>query len=380
MNRLALRMLFGDHAKYLMLVSGITFATILMAQGTALFFGLMSWTYAPLRNIRVPVWVADPLVEQVNDQKPLRDAEVNRVRSVDGVAWAVPLYQGNTQARLLNGTSKLITLTGLDSTTLIGAPAVLLAGRLEDLRLPSSVIVDEYGAEILGEALGRPLVVGDVFEVNDREARVVGLCQAHRAFTGGPFVYTTYDRVVSDYAPPQRKLLSFVLAGPAPGVTPEEMAARIRAETGLGAFTGEQLQWATVRWYVKNTGIPINVGTIVLIGFFIGTAISGQTFYSFVLENLRNLGALKAMGTGTATLCRMLIIQSLAVGLVGYGVGFGAVTLLGRAALRIGKVPFFMTWHIPAAVLCAVLFICTLAALLGILKIARLEPAIVFRS
>ena len=380
MNRLALRMLFGDHAKYLMLISGITFATILMAQGASLFCGLMSWTFAPLRNINVPVWVADPRVEQVNDNKPLRDTEVNRVRSVDGVAWAVPLYQGNSQARLFNGESKLITLVGLDPGTLIGAPAILVTGQLEDLRLPNTVIVDEYAVERLSEGLGRPLAVGDVFEINDHEARIVGICQAYRSFTGGPFIYTTYDRAVSDYVPPQRKLLSFVLAGPAPGVTPAEMAARIHAETGLGAFTEKEFMWSTVWWYVRNTGIPINVGTIVMIGFVIGTAISGQTFYSFVLENLRNLGALKAMGTDTATLCRMLVFQSLTVGLIGYGVGLGVVSLLGRAALHIGKVPFLMLWQIPAGVLCAVLFICTLASLLGILKVARLEPAIVFRS
>ncbi|MBC8011289.1 MAG: ABC transporter permease [Burkholderiales bacterium] len=380
MNRLALRMLLGDHAKYLMLVSGITFATILMAQGAALFLGLMSWTFAPLRNIHAPVWVADPLVEQVNDNKPLRDTDVNRVRSVDGVAWAVPLYQGTTQARLFNGTSKLITLTGLDATTLIGAPTVLLKGRLEDLRLPHTVIVDEYAVEVLGEVLGRPLVVGDTFEINDHEARVVGICEAHRAFTGGAFVYTTYERAVSEYVPPQRKLLSFVLAGPAPGVSATDIAARIRAETGLGAFTTGELQWSTVWWYVHNTGIPINVGTIVMIGFLIGTAISGQTFYSFVLENIRNLGALKAMGTSTATLCRMLVLQSFAVGLMGYGIGMGVVALLGRGALHLGKVPFLLTWHIPAGVLCAVLFICALASLIGILKVGRLEPAIVFRS
>ena len=373
-------MLFGDHAKYLMLISGITFATILMAQGASLFCGLMSWTFAPLRNINVPVWVADPRVEQVNDNKPLRDTEVNRVRSVDGVAWAVPLYQGNSQALLFNGSSKLITLVGLDSGTLIGAPATLVAGRLEDLRLPNTVIIDEYAVERLSEGLGRPLTIGDVFEINDHEARIVGICQAYRSFTGGPFVYTIYNRAVSDYVPPQRKLLSFVLAGPAPGVTPAEMAARIRAATGLGAFTNDEFMWSTVWWYVRNTGIPINVGTIVLIGFVIGTAISGQTFYSFVLENLRNLGALKAMGTDTSTLCRMLVLQSLTVGLIGYSVGLGVVSLLGRIALHIGKVPFLMTWHIPAGVLCAVLFICTLASLLGILKVARLEPAIVFRS
>ena len=86
------------------------------------------------------------------------------------------------------------------------------------------------------------------------------------------------------------------------------------------------------------------------------------------------------MGAGTGTLCRMLVLQSLAVGLIGYGVGLLVVSLLGRAAIASGKVPFLLTWHIPAGVLVAVVFICSLASLIGILKVARLEPAIVFRN
>lgn len=380
MNRLALRMLFGDRAKYLMLISGITFATILMTQGISLFFGVMSWTFASVRNVRAPVWVADPLVEQVSDNQPLRDIEVQRIRSVDGVAWAVPLYHRNTQARLPGGASKLITLVGVDSGSFIGAPTELVSGQLSDLHLPSTVLVDEYGAELLGASLGRPLQFGDHFEINDREARVVGICKAVRSFTGGPYVYTTYDRAASDYTPAQRRVLSFVLAGPVDGVSDAALARRIESATGLGAFTGTELMRATVLWYVRNTGIPYNVGMIVAIGFFIGIAISGQTFYSFVLENLRHLGALKAMGTATGTLCRMLLLQAFTVGLIGYGVGLGVIALMGRAALRVGDIPFLITWHIPVGTLVAVLFISALAALIGIVRVARVEPAIVFRS
>lgn len=379
MLRLALKMLLGDHAKYLMLISGITFATILMTQGAALFCGLMSWTSSTLRNVRSEIWVADPKVEQVGDMKPLRDTDVNRVRSVEGVAWAAPIYQGNLQARLSDGASKLITLIGIDATTLAGAPVEMVQGSLDDLRLPNTVVVDEFGVERLGLAPDRPLRVGDVFELNDREARVVGVCKAVRSFTGGPYVYTTYDRAVQ-YSPPQRKMLSFVIAAPAAGLSAAEVSARIARETGLRAYTENEFMWSTIWWYVVNTGIPINVGLIVGIGFFVGIAISGQTFYSFVLENTRNLGALRAMGTSTPRLCAMLVLQSLAVGLVGYGIGLGVVTLLGHAALRLGKVPFLLLWQIPVGSGVAVLCICVFSALLGIVRIARLEPATVFRS
>lgn len=379
MYRLALKMLFGDHAKYLMLVSGITFSTLLMAQGAALFCGIMSWTFATVRNARAEIWIADPKVEQANDTKPLRDTDVNRVRSVAHVAWAAPLYSGTIQARLFDGSFKLIQLVGIDATTFAGAPVKMIRGNLEDLRLPNTVIIDEYGVERLSEGRPRPVDLGDTFEINDREARIVGICRAHRSFFGGPYVFTTYDRAVQ-YAPSQRKMLSFILAAPQPGQDAHRVAHEIERTTGLRAFTESEFMWSTMWWYVKNTGIPINVGTLVLLGFVVGTVISGQTFYSFVHENTRNLGALKAMGAGNVTLCLMLILQSLAVGFIGYGVGLGGVALLGHLALSLGKVPFLLLWQIPAIVGVAVFVICTLSALLGIARIARLEPAIVFRG
>ena len=98
--RLALKMLFGDRAKYAMLVCGLSFCALLMSQQCSVFCGLLLWTTATLRNVRAPVWVADAKVEQVNEAVPLREVEVERVRSVHGVEWAVPLYWGILQARL----------------------------------------------------------------------------------------------------------------------------------------------------------------------------------------------------------------------------------------------------------------------------------------
>lgn len=378
MISIALKMLFGDRGKYVMLLSGITFATLLMTQGMSLFCGMMTWTYSTIRNVRAPIWVTDPKVEQCNDSKPLRDTDTTRVRSIDGVAWAVPLYQGVCMTRLIDGSSKLVTLIGLDNNTLVGAPTKIVAGKLDDLRMPNTVIIDEFGIERLSEKRSRPIGIGDVFEINDHEARIVGICKSYRSFTGGPYVFTTYDRAVQ-YAPNQRKMLSFILVSPQPGIADEVLARRITAQTGLSAFTHREFMWSTIMWYVKNTGIPINVGTIVIIGFLIGAAISGQTFYSFVLENMRHFAALRAMGLSSGTLCGMLMIQALVVGFIGYGVGLGLVTVLGNNLLRLGRVPFLLLWQTTAIVGTAVLVIVIISALIGIARVARLEPAIVFR-
>ena len=377
MLRLALKMLFGDRAKYAMLVCGLSFCALLMSQQTSVFCGLLLWTTATVRNIRVPIWVADSKVEQVNEVVPMREVEVQRVRSVVGVEWAVPLFWNILQARLPDGTFQGVQLTGLDSASLVGRPAKMREGRIEDLRLPNAVIVDQVALEKFRKR-GISLKVGAVFEINDKEARVVGICETERSFLGQPYVFTTYSRAL-EYAPLQRKLLSFILVQPKPGVPVPELLRRISALSGLRAFSSDQVAWDTLVWYVRNTGIPISFGTVVLLGIVVGIAIAGQTFYLFVHENMRYLAALKAMGASFGVLAQMVVLQAFTVGFIGYGLGVGLAALFGNAVLQKGQPAFYMPWQILAFTGVVIVFICLLSALVGLIKIARTEAAMVFK-
>lgn len=376
MSYVALKMLFGDRAKYLMLLCGLAFAVMLIVQQGSIFWGLMIWSQSGISNLNVPIWVADPSVVQVEEVKPLADTAVQRVRSVKGVAWAVPLFKGVYRARLQNGEYHRVSLVGLDAATLIGRPSQVLEGRLEDLRTPDAVAVDQWAVERMG---GPDVIkVGTIFEINDQRARIVAIASIQKDFQNIPAVYTTFERVLN-YAPPERRMLSYVLAKPEPGVPVEEVTRRIREETGLGAYTQEEFGFKTLMWVLKNTGIGVNFGTTILLGFIVGMAIAGQTFYLFTVENLRQFGALKAMGTSTAMLARMIVLQAFTVGLIGYGVGVGLATLFGAVAGAGGHLPFVVTWPLLALVLVALLGICSLSATISIIKLARLEPAIVFR-
>jgi len=376
---LALKMLLGDRAKYIMLISGLTFAALLMTEQAAIFCGIMQWSGSTLDNVGAPIWVVDPMVEQINDTESLRDTDLGRVRSVEGVAWAAPFFQGNLRTRMPDGSFKFVQLIGIDATTFAGAPKEITQGRLEDLRLPNTVIVDEYGTAKLSLNPANPVTIGDTFEINDHEARVVGICKSRMSFSGNPYLFTTYDQAVQ-YAPNTRKMLSCVLAGTKPGQDPATVARRISTATGLKAYTRSEFFWLTIWWYIKKTGIPVAFGATVIIGFVVGLAICSQTFYSFILENLRNLGALKAMGASDRTLARMIMLQTLTVGLIGYGCGVGLATAFGAICLKRGMPPFYLPWQLPLISLGAILFICWLAASLGIRKIRSLEPAVVFRG
>ena len=379
MFHLALKMLMGDRAKYIMLVGGLTFAALLMTQQNAVFQGLLSWTTSHLRNMRASIWVVEAHVDYANETKPLRDTDVNRVRSVKGVDFAVPMYQGILKAKDSDGADTQIMLIGLHGATLFGRPPEMLSGSLQQLRLPNTVVIDELGVQRLTAKGKRTIRIGDTFEINDREARIVGICRTERHFFGYPYVFSSYDQALQ-YAPRQRKMLSVILAEPKPGAAIGDVAQAIQRETGLKAYTSEEFARVTVEYIWKNTGIPMSFMTTIILGFIVGIAVSGQTFFSFVLENLRHLGALKAMGASTWTLARMLLLQAFTVGTIGYGMGVGLAALFGFAVLPVGQPPFLLEAGSMIKTAVAIVVMCCFSAFLGIRKVARLEPAIVFRG
>ncbi len=386
MNHIALKMLMGDTGKYIGIVMGLTFASLIMTQQPAIFLGIMSRTYSFIADVGLPdIWVMDSKVQFVDDIKPLQDTELYRVRGISGVEWAMPMYKGLLKARLTDGTFQTCNVVGLDDATLIGGPPIMLEGKLDDLRRSDSVIVDIDGAR---DKLGKPspipggkaipLKIGDNLELNDRRAIVVGIAKVTRTFQSQPVIYTTYSRAKS-YAPKERKLLSFVLVKAKKGQDLAELTRSIREKTGLAAYTQTEFITLTYEYFMHNTGIPINFGISVLLGFIVGAAIAGQTFYNFTLENLRQFGVLKAMGTSNWTLLRMILLQAVLVGSIGYGLGVGLTALFGFA-MRHTILAFKFPWQLLLFSGAGVSLICIFAAIISILKVIRLEPAIVFKG
>jgi len=375
---IAWKMLIGNRVKYLGIVFGVVFAAVLIAQQASIFCGLMSLTVAQIRDVEGPgIWVMDRHVQYVDDPKPLADTELFRVKGVPGVAWAVRFYKGIARARLPEGTYEQMILLGIDDATLVGGPQGVFMGAMADLRRPDAVIIDDAGYRRIWP--GEPYRLGRTFEMNDRRAVVVGITRASRTFTSFPIVYTRYSQAVL-FAPPERKVLSFVLADAASGIDPAEVCRRIEERTGLQALTREAFLWKTIRYYLRKTGIPLNFGITVLLGFLVGTAIAGQTFYLFTVENIRQYGALKAMGAGNGTILLMVLAQGLQVGLVGYGLGVGLAAVFGWVVRGASRLSFFMPWQVLALTAAAVFVIVLVASLLSIRRVFVVDPAIVFRG
>lgn len=383
---IALKMLMGDKAKFFGILLGLTFASLLITQQMAIFIGLMTRTYGFVTDAQLPdIWVMDPKVQFVDDIKPLQETQLYRTRGVEGVEWAVPMYRGFLRTRLEDGNFQVCIVVGLDDATLIGGPARMVEGKLEDLRRSEGVIVDiAHAHDKLSKPPATPggpripLKVGDVLELNDHRAVVVGFCETSPTLMSNPAVYTTYTRALS-FAPRERKLMSFVLAKAKSGVPVEEVCRRIEAATGLKARPKADVEKLTYDYYFKYTGIPVNFGIAVALGFLVGTAIAGQTFYNFTLENLRHFGALKAMGASNRTLLGMILLQAVLVGAIGYGLGVGIASVFGELTKHTA-LAFKFPWWLLGLSAGSVALICVLAALISLRKVFQLEPAIVFKG
>lgn len=380
MNWLAWKMLTGDRTKYLGIVFGVAVGSLLIAQQSSIFVGLMRRTSSVVIDLTdSDLWVMDKRAQNVDEIRPLPDSRLYQVRGVPGVQWAVRLYKGLLRVRQDDGSFRQVILLGVDDTSLAGAPHKMVLGDLPELRRPDAIFVDEAGYRLLFP--GEPLALGKALEINDRRAVITGICKAHAPFQTFPVVYTRFSQA-TQFAPRERNILSFVVAKAQPGVDPSELCRRINESTDLKAMTGDQFFWFNIRYYLENTGIPVNFGITVGLGFFVGAAIAGQTFYLFTIENLKQFGSLKAMGVSNGRLVGMILLQGLVVGLMGFAVGMGLATaffevteLSGQADLRGMYVP----WQVMAMTFAAVSMIVVLASLLSIRKVLVLEPAVVFK-
>jgi len=380
MYRVALQILLGDRAKYIGLIFGIAFSTMLMSNQISIFAGLMLRTAGQILDAReADIWVMDPRVEYIDEIEPMTDMQLERVRGVDGVDWAVPFFKGLTVARTRDGMLQQIILLGVDDATLTGVAPQLVLGSVENLKQPDAMIIDRAGFQFMwpGEEPG----LGKVVELNDHRAVIVGISDASAPFTTYPVVYTKYSNA-RNYIGRTRKQMSFVLVHARPEVDTHLLAQRITAETGLKALTWREFAWATIGYYLKRTGIPVNFGITVALGFIVGAAVVGQTFYIFVLENLRQFGALKAMGVANATILRMVLLQAMVVAGIGYGIGIGLCAgffeITSRVSINLRG--FELPWQVAIGTGGTVMVIIVIASFASLRKVMVVDPAIVFRG
>ena len=374
---IAIRMLTGDPQKFFGLVFGIAFSTLLITQQLTIFVNLLERGASGVYNVsNADVWVMDPVSRTTDVAYAMPSTALDKVRGVPGVEWAVPHLRANASVRTKDGDLEGVAVIGVDDATLIGLPKSMVEGSVDVLSQPDSVIIDDVGTTRMFPGASP---IGERLELNDQRAVIRGIADAIPSFTSTVVLYTKYSNALN-FVPGTRNRLSFVLVGKADGLTSQELVDRIEAETGLRARTREQFARDGVDFIIENTGIPINFGITVALGFIVGVAIVGLTFSLFIRDNIKQFGALKAIGVTNGKIRSMVAAQAGLVGLIGYGLGvLGTVGFIQAFSSNPQFKGFYIPWQIPLISLAAVTLILALTGWLALRNVLKTEPASVFR-
>ena len=372
---LALKLLVNDRTKFYGVVIGITFSVFLITQMTAMFAGVLQRSSSEVTNIGASIWVMDPAVQTASSSIPVPDYLTDAVRSMDGVKYAVPLYSGGALVKLADGTYQSVTVIGLDDTSLYGRPA-LEKGSIENIYAENGFLV-VHDAEF--SKLENPKI-GTEFELNDHRGVVVGIAKvASNSLFGVPTLYTTYYRALQ-YIPQTSFTTSFVLVEPKSSGDAPRIEGEV-AKLGYLALTKDEFNQRIANFYMVQTGVGMNIMLMTVISFIVGLSISGQTFYTFVLENLDKFGALKAIGAQGRELVAMILFQAGFAGLIGYGFGVGLCAIvIELARLRLPDYAAVITFPILVLAFAVVVVIAGASSFIAARRVLQIDPFDIFRG
>ena len=373
--KLAFKLLVTDKTKFAALVGGITFAVFLMLFVTSMLIGVLNHSSAMVTNVGAPVWVMDPAVKNLTSSIGMPDYVLDAVRSMQGVKYAVPLYSGGALVKLPDGTYQPVTVIGLDDASLLGRPE-MIDGNIEDIYATNGFIaVKDADFPKLGN-----VHIGSDFELNDHRVTIVGIAKVPLfSIFGVPTLYTTYGRAIQ-YLPNPRYTVSYVLVEPKSAGDILRIKQQVQA-LGYLALTMQEVNRKVSVFYLLSTGMGINMGLMTLISVVVGIVVSGQTFYTFVLDNLERYGALKAIGTTSRELIGMILFQAAFASLMGYGLGVGLCTMIiGLAKLRMASYAGMLMYTNLGAAFVLVLVIAATSSYIGIRTVLRIEPFDIFRG
>jgi putative ABC transport system permease protein len=342
---------------------------------TSIFSGVLNRSSATVINIGAKIWVMDPAVQTVANAIPLPDFVLAEVRSIPGVKFAVPLYSGAALAKLNDGTYQAVSVMGLDDSSLYGRP-LLLEGNIEDIFAENGFIVIKDSEFPKRESPK----IGMTFELNQHKGKIVGIGKvAASGLFGIPTLYTTYFRALQ-YIPNSSFTISYILVEPK---TEQDVLAIEAAVKKMGylALTKQEFMDKISYFYKYQTGLGTSMLLMTVISFVVGLSISGQTFYTFIIENLEKFGALKAIGAKGSELVSMILFQATFACLTGYGLGIGLCSaMIMLTKLKVPDYAAIITFENIGLAFVMVVIIAAVSSYAGVRKVLKIEPYDIFRG
>jgi putative ABC transport system permease protein len=374
MPPLAQRNLFHDKVRLAVTLTGIVFAVVLIVVELGLFVGFTVTTSNLIDNSGADLWVTSKHVPYVEQGVPFSERKVYQVRAIPGVAKAEKLITRWVEWKRPDGRQESVQVVGLNVDENLGRPWNLVQGRVEDLKRPDAIIMDNIYRQKLGVDHAEQL-----FEINGKRARVVGFTQGIRAFTTSPYVFTTFKRA-QEYANVPDDQTTYILVKLAPGANVEQVRHDILDRVkDVDVVTNREFSRMTQFYWMFTTGAGVAVLLAAMLGLVVGFVVVAQTIYATTMDHLREFGTLKAMGAPNSYVYKVIIKQAAISAVIGYFLGMIVSVFVVHASQK-GGAAILMPTPMAIGMFFLTLAMCVGAALVSINKVTRLDPAMVFKG
>ena len=378
------RNLKRDPIRSAVAVLGVTFAVVLVTVEVGMLLGLLRNSSLLVDRSSADLWVATLDVKTFDFATPFDARKQYRIEAIPGVERVEEFNSSYSVWKLPSGGSTNVQVIGVDTRGQLAPKLDLVSGSLDDCQNQDAIIIDE------GERakLGNPNL-GDTVEIIQRRAKVVGFTRGMRSFTTTPYVFTSL-RGAEHYAWLSRNSMTgggesgrqvvYLLLRVKPGYDPEAVRDAIMKKVpDVEVHTRSGLSWRTRCYWLIETGVGLGFAVAAFLGLVVGGVIVSQTLYAMTMECLPEFGVLKALGASMPELSRIVLEQSLICGAAGFSLGVLLSLAVCVLAAHAGT-----SVEIPATLLGCVALITTLlcasSALVSVLRLRSVEPAMVFRA
>lgn len=371
---LAFRNLFHDRVRLAVTLIGILFAIVLIAVQLGLYLGARQIIASPIDHANGDVWIMGYGNKNFEEAQPINQRARFVALSTPGVASVIPMITSFVDWKKPDGGTANIVLVGADPEDGAMVPWNIVEGDTTALGTRDAVIVDKTYLEDLGIK-----TVNEIAQVNGSRVRVVGLTDGIRSFTTTPFVFTTLPRARSllGLGPDQ---ISYALVRLDPGVSSDAVSAALQARLpDLQVLTKSEFRMRSLNYWMLSTGAGVALIGGAILGLIVGTVIVAQTLYSSTKDHLNEFATLRALGSSTGYIHKVILAQAALSAALGYVLGMIIAMLIIFVTESMAlPLPIIMTGGLAVLLFGLTLFMCAVSAIAAISKVTRIDPAMVF--
>jgi putative ABC transport system permease protein len=372
---LAIKAMLADRSKLITALLGVAFSVVLVNLQGGLLLGLIQKASLLVDYGKADIWVGHRNMSNVDIGQGIPERWVYAIRGVEGVERAEPYIVMFSQATMADGRFENVVVVGSPAGSLLGNAWSMADGDPQAIRHPDGILVDIYDAPRLGNCK-----VGDVIELNERRAKIVGMTKGIVSFTTNPYVFTTLERARQKYITFKPDFCSYFLVTAKPGTDIDALCARLRERLPqVDVYDRATYSRMSMEYWLTRTGIGISFGLAAILGLLVGLAVVAQTLYASVTERIKEFGTLKAMGADDSCIARFILAQAVGNAVFGSILGLAASVVISRL-ITTPRAPVVLTIWVAAGSVVLIGLVCLVAAWLPYWRIRRIDPASVLRS